>query len=197
MMNMLVLEKSRKKPKSGDFFGFQMLNGECFGGRVIRADARIGPMQNCLLIYIYNQIEDKLEALFPQGPDNLLLPPLLTNKQPWLKGYFKTISHIPLDVEDVLPCHCFWDFRRSYFDEYNNKLFSKASPCGEYGLQSYRTIDDLVSIRLKLPLPKDEFVLDLKGRKFDDALNTDFGTDKNLTDPTDSPGCDQGGLQST
>jgi hypothetical protein len=169
MMNMLVLEKSRKKPKSGDFFGFQMLNGAYLGGRVIRTNALIGPMQNCLLIYIYNQIEDELEALFPQGPDNLLLPPLLTNKQPWLKGYFKTISNIPLNSEDVLPYHCFWDFRQSYFDEYNNKLCGKISPCGEYGLQSYRTIDDLVSTILKLPLSKDELVADLKVRKFDDA----------------------------
>ena len=154
-MNMRVLEKSRKKAKRGDFFGFQMFNGECLGGRVIRTDARIGPMQNCLLIYIYNQIEEKLEDLFPQGLDHLLLPPLLTNRQPWLKGYFKTLSNIPLNSEDVLPRHCFWDFRRSYFDEYNNKLCSKVAPCGEYGLQSYRTIDDLVSTILKLPLSKD------------------------------------------
>ena len=42
-----------------------------------------------------------------------------------------------------------------YFDEYSNKLAKPSSPIGDWGLDSYRTIDDAISEALGIPLAPD------------------------------------------
>lgn len=91
------------------------------------------------------------------SPDQLLIPPVLTNKLGWVHGYFETIAHHRLAASDRLPQHCF----RSgvvldapierYYDEYSRELDVPVEPVGEWGLQSYRTIDDAVSDALGIP----------------------------------------------
>jgi hypothetical protein len=52
---------------------------------------------------------------------------------------------------DVLPQHCFQDSRGWYFDEQGNRLHAAVEPVGQWGLHSYRTIDDEISKALGIP----------------------------------------------
>jgi hypothetical protein len=76
---------------------------------------------------------------------------MMTNTLPWSKGYFETVAHLPLSAEDVLPRHCFRSSSGKYFDEICNELPREEQPCGDWGLHSFRTIDDDVSDALGIP----------------------------------------------
>ncbi len=142
-----VLKKSRKKPEAGDVFVMQLVDERYVFGRVILANLPRGraPMPGAYLVYIYAQPSDRKEPnRAALCASNLLIPPTFINQLPWSKGLFETVVHWPLEAGDVLPTHCFrrWDGR--YLDETGNQLPGETSPCGEWGLASYRIIDDAV-----------------------------------------------------
>lgn len=112
-------------------------------------------MENCILLYVF-AIES--ETKFPPerlSVMQLMVPPLMTNRLPWSKGYFETVAHRTFEAGERLPTHCFHDpfFKRylRYWDEYNHELPRKHEPCGIYALKSYRTIDDAISDALGIP----------------------------------------------
>jgi hypothetical protein len=156
--NLRILRPSRKAPKSGDVFCLQLPDSSFRFGRVIRTDAQwtravsAGP---AFLIYVYRAASDSpsMPARELLRPDQLLIPPVMTNKLPWTRGYFDTIGNIPLDDRDVLPQHCFSDAAATgrYFDETGNTLPGPVEPVGDYGLHSFRTIDDEISDALGIP----------------------------------------------
>ncbi len=161
--NMQVIRPSRKAPKSGDVFRLQLPDGTYRFGRVVRTDARwthavgAGP---AILIYIYNYAS-ALSGVPPRDelrPDRLLVSPIMTNKLAWTRGYFETVANVPLDSDDVLSSHCFSDasVTGGYFDEMSNPLNGPIEPVGDYGLHSFRTIDDEISDALGIPrVPED------------------------------------------
>lgn len=155
-MNMKALAKSRKKIRRGDIFAFQIEGLPFMFGRVIDTEAKIGPMINCILIYIYNAKSDHKHKIPELDKSKLLVPPIITNTLPWRRGYFENIAFREIEDHDVLLVHCFVDsmFHR-YYDEKNNRLPIKYEPCGDYGLDSYRTIDDEVSEALGVTLSED------------------------------------------
>ena len=155
-VNMRVLTKSRKRPKPGDIFVFQMPDGLFRYGRVIRTDAVIGGFPNCTLIYIYSATSATKLPVPKLTKEQLLVPPIGTNRQPWLRGYFETIECRPFDHDDVLKTHCFESptFKK-YFDDQGRTLDDRCEPCGTYALDSYRTIDDAVSRALGIALAPD------------------------------------------
>lgn len=155
-VNMRVLTKSRKRPKPGDIFVFQMPDGLFRYGRVIRTDAVIGGFPNCTLIYIYSATSATKLPVPRLTREQLLIPPIGTNRQPWLRGYFEMIGHAQLRPEDVLEVHCFLDpVWKRYVDADGRVLPEKHEPCGFDGLHSYRTIDDDVSRALGIALAPD------------------------------------------
>lgn len=166
-MNLTVLEKSRRAPVAGDIFA--MLPPDAprrfLYGRVIATDATSGPMKDCILIYIYRARSPDVVGPYRDATQlrpvpelfrgQLLVPPMMTNKLPWTKGYFAFVEHRPLTPMDRLPQHCFRDTRGWYYDEYSNRLPGPVVPVGGFGLESYRTIDDEVSKALGIPLAPD------------------------------------------
>ncbi len=52
-MNLAVLKKTRRAPEVGDIFVMQPPDGQFLFGRVIDVAAEIGPMKDCILIYVY------------------------------------------------------------------------------------------------------------------------------------------------
>ncbi len=151
--NMKVLKKSRKRPRPGDIFAFQVEEGLFRFGRVIRVDARIGPMEDCVLLYIYRASSVEKNRIPELGKDDLLVPPVMTNFLAWSKGYFEIVEHRPLVQEDVFPVHCFWSCaNQRHYDDNNNELPRRSEPCGFYGLAGYGAIDDEVSNALGIPL---------------------------------------------
>lgn len=80
------------------------------------------------------------------------LEPPHAPRMPWTKGYFKTVEHEALTHDVLLPQHCFWDAARArYVDERGNPLPHESQPCGDWGLSSYRWLDDHVSDALGIP----------------------------------------------
>lgn len=158
-MNMRVLKKSRRRPKPGDIFIFQMPDKLYRYGRVIRVDATIGGFPGCTLLYIYSVTSETKMPVPVLKRDELLLPPKGTNRQPWLKGYFETLEYRQLELDELLPAHCFWDpVYERYVDADGQQLDRRCEPCGFDALSSYRTIDDDVSKALGIPLAPDRAV---------------------------------------
>ncbi|OFI37026.1 hypothetical protein BIU82_11495 [Arthrobacter sp. SW1] len=155
--NLRVLKPSRKKPQPGDVFAFQLAEKPFLFGRVISTEVRWTVAQNALpaiLIYIFR--DQSLEKTVPERvrlrPDRLLVSPMMTNRLPWSRGYFETLVNIPLAPEDVLPQHCFLSaWRGQYFDDHGVELPGPIEPVGDYGLHSFRTIDDEISDALGVP----------------------------------------------
>ncbi len=147
MTNLRKLKSSSRRPESGDVFAMLLPDGLYLFGRVISTRAEIGPMEGVLLLYIYQHRAD--ESALPLReelrPDRLLLSPILTNSKGWREGVFETIGNIPLDESDVLDQHSFRRWNGKYVDELSNPLPGPVEPVGDFGLASFRTIDDEIS----------------------------------------------------
>lgn len=155
--NLVILEPSRKAVREGDVFTYLMPDERYRFGRVISTRARIGPMEGCHLLYFYDATtptgEPPLEHL---RPGRLLVPPLMTNRLPWTRGYFRTVWRGPLDPDLMLPRHCFWSAnRKKYYDEFSNELPGPVEPVGQWGLDSFLTIDDGLSRALGIEVIAD------------------------------------------
>lgn len=155
-MNLTVSKKTRRAPEVGDIFIMQPPDGQFLFGRVISTDAA-GPMGvGCVLVYVYRR-RASMKAPAPELlRDQLLVPPMMTNKLPWTKGYFEYVENHPLSAMDRLQQHCFRDTRGWYFDEHGARLPGATEPVGSWGLDSFRTIDDKISRALGIPLAPDE-----------------------------------------
>ena len=154
--NLQPLKRSRMQPKPGDVFAMLLPEGRYLFGRVILADLPRGkaPMPTSNLIYIYDvQAREKVSPpLHSLTPERLLLAPQFVNRLPWSKGYFESVAYEPLVQSDLLRRHCFWDaVRKIYRDETGEIIAERSEPCGEWGLGSYRMMDDLVSDALGIP----------------------------------------------
>ncbi len=68
---------------------------------------------------------------------------------------FETVGNVPLGDGDVLDQHCFLRWNGDYYDEYSNKLPGPVEPVGDFGLHSFRTIDDEISGALGFDLAPD------------------------------------------
>jgi len=154
-MNLRVLKKSRHIPQAGDIFVMQLPDTHYLFGRVINTNANPLGVGEAILIYIYD-IQMNTPYPIPCFIDSkLLVPPMMTNRLPWTRGYFEHLTNCILTPENLLTKHCFMSSRNQYFDEYSNKLSKPSSPVGVWGLDSYRTIDDAISEALGIPLAPD------------------------------------------
>ena len=144
-VNLEKLQRSRKKPNVGDVFAIRPKGQPYLFGRVICTNAEVGGFPRGILIYLYKTPSPSKTAIPELRLDELLVAPLATNRLPWTHGYFETVSSRPLSASDRLRAHCFRDFTGRYFDEMGRPLSGPVEPVGEFGLQSFRTIDDLVS----------------------------------------------------
>ena len=155
-MNLRVLKKSRHIPQAGDIFVMQLPDTHYLFGRVINTNANPLGVGEAILIYIYD-IQMNTPYPIPCFIDSkLLVPPMMTNRLPWTKGYFMHLEHRILEKKETLGQHCFFDdIRNCYRDEYGNKIKKCIEPVGVWGLDSYRTIDDAISEALGIPLAPD------------------------------------------
>jgi hypothetical protein len=156
-LNLKVQKKSRRALKVGDIFSLEPPDGRFLFGRVVSTDGVIGPMKGCILIYIYDVRADTKQAPAELHRDHLLIPPQMTNRLPWSRGYFEFLENRELLDVDTFAPHCFEDNRNPprYFDADGTQLAAPVEPVAEWGLQSFRTIDDQVSRALGIPLAPD------------------------------------------
>jgi immunity protein 26 of polymorphic toxin system len=159
VVNLTVLKKSRRPPQAGDIFVMLPPDGLYLYGRVISTDAKAGfGMPGCNLIYVYKARYKEKRPIPELLPEELLIPPIMTNRLPWTKGYLEFLENRPLTDADRFPQHCFVDnyvHCGRYYDEYCNQLSGPVGSVGEWGLDSYRTIDDQISKALGIPRAPD------------------------------------------
>src|SRR5215470_5865243 len=141
-MNLAVLKKTRRPPEVGDIFVMQPPDGQFLFGRVIDTNANPLGVGGGVLIYVYRARSAAKTPVPELLRGQLLVPPMMTNKQPWTKGYFEQVENRPLSAMDQLPRHSFKDIRGWYFDQAGKRLDGPTEPVGQWGLHSYRTIDD-------------------------------------------------------
>lgn len=154
-MNLAVLEKSRKRLRSGDLFALKPVRGAFLFGRVIQTGVNAGGFPTANLIYIYRTRSRRKDQVPELRRDELLVPPIMTNNLPWRRGYFEPIGHESLSPDDVLPQHHFQDPDGRSFDQNGREIDDPQPPIGSWGLDSFRTIDDKVSEALGLSLAPD------------------------------------------
>lgn len=155
--NLNVLRPSRKRVVAGDVFVMQPPDGRYLYGRVISTQASWGASVAANLIYVFKTRSDTKTVPHRAGlgTDRLLIEPAVINRLPWSRGYFETVANLPFAAGEVLEQHCFEDSGGRYFDEAGRQLPQRIEPCGFRGLHSFRTIDDLVSKALGIPLAPD------------------------------------------
>lgn len=150
-MNLIVIEKSRKMPKPGDIFTFTFDNKVFRFGQVIITNSKIGPMENCFLIYIFSVTSEKIDLIPSLNTSLLLVPPIMTNKKGWSDGVFKTIGNKKLEQTNVLPKHFFYSKNRDkYYNEFSEEVeYDNTTQFGVWGLHSYLTISDEVKKKIQ------------------------------------------------
>lgn len=154
-MNLQVLKKTMRWPRVGDVFAMKPPDGDYLFGRVAATDANPLGVGGAILLYIYRVRAAEKTPVPPLLRGQMLVPPLMTNKRPWTQGYFETVEQRAMTPMDRLSQHCFRDSFGRYFDEYGNTLDGPVGVVGQWGLHSYRTIDDEISSALGIPLAPD------------------------------------------
>lgn len=155
-MNLAVLKRSRRPPEVGDVFAMLPPDRLFLFGRVISNDANAGGFPGSILIYVYRRRSASKDQVPELHRDELLVPPMMTNRRPWTMGYFEFLFKGGLGVQDRLRQHCFLDpLRKRYFDHKGKELISPIEPVGIWGLHSFRTIDDEISKALGIPVSPD------------------------------------------
>ncbi|MCE5199648.1 MAG: Imm26 family immunity protein [Armatimonadota bacterium] len=150
--NCRVIKPSRARIRPGDIFVVQPHGREYVFGRVIKADASIlGGL--VYLVYIYNAFAKDKTDIPRLDKNNLLIPPILTDRSGWRSGICETVAQMPLTKDDILPNHCFMNTARPprYFDEHDDPLRGCTQPCGKHALELERGIDALITDALELP----------------------------------------------
>jgi hypothetical protein len=155
MTNLAVLRKTRRAPEAGDIFVMQPPDGQFLFGRIVDPRAEIGPIKPCVMVYVYRTRASEKIPVPMLSCKELLVPPILTNKLPWSRGYFEFVEQRPMRQGERLTQHCFVDSSGRYFDERSTRITGPVEPVGTWGLDSYRTIDDKISKALGIPLAPD------------------------------------------
>ena len=139
-MQMIQMNKSRKKPCIGDMFVLQPIQGMFYYGKVIKTDLQSYDsfIRGMFLIFIYDYCSTQKEIVYDLDINNLLIAPQIVNKQPWLKGYFETIGNVEVTVQENNIDLGFWDIlRKRYVDINGNPLDVPPKVSSIYGLGSY------------------------------------------------------------
>ena len=146
-----VILPYRKGLKAGDIFAMKFDDDFFVHGRVIRVDAYWTPSGESAglanLIYTYKQIAHSAYGYSTENMtvNDLLIPPVMTNRLGWSRGYFHTVANVPFTQDDVLPRHVFekGGSRNQFFDDSGQEVDGWDGPIGMYGLASFRAIQQM------------------------------------------------------
>ncbi|MBF0787317.1 MULTISPECIES: immunity 26/phosphotriesterase HocA family protein [unclassified Streptococcus] len=101
-----VIKKSKLEPKEGDVFLVSPRSGIYFYGKVIvskivrKVPDTFVEGKHVIFIFKCRTNEKTIDNYYPDY-NNLLIPPSIVSQDYWKKGYFYTISNIPLTEEEM------------------------------------------------------------------------------------------------
>ncbi|MCU9533312.1 Imm51 family immunity protein [Streptococcus sp. CSL10205-OR2] len=117
-----VIEKSKISPQTGDVFLFSPRKGLYFYGKVLlanihRVDFDPFAESSHLVVLFKNRVTDLNMSNYQPDYDNLLIPPAIVPVDYWKRGYFYTLTNIPLTEEERTLDIGFYSisFRGNYF----------------------------------------------------------------------------------
>ena len=154
-INLELLGNSSKIIRTGDVFVLKPKNHPFYYGIVANVNATMFGAKEIIHIQIFDYKSEVVQEI-PDSLDKypLLIPPILTNKIGWKKKYFKSIGNIPVNN--------FISVRNASFFYYNGEIFNDSShplskpnsieTTGSFSVTSYLNIDNLISLRLGIPL---------------------------------------------
>ena len=136
---------TRNEPQIGDFFEVRRpgAGGEVSPplGRVVSTNAVAGPTHGCILVYVYRSGSRP-------SRDDLLFPPLLTTRAPWLRGYFVHVRSEPLLQGDFFERHSFRDPHGRFVDEDGRPTDDPARPSMESKIFDVAAIEEAIASAL-------------------------------------------------
>jgi hypothetical protein len=154
-INLENIGSSRKAIKTGDVFIFKPKERLFYYGVVVNSDASIFTAKGLIHIHLFNINSEKGDSI----PNNLyhselLVPPILTNKLGWTKGYFKTIENVAIENFPLVKNATFFYYNGKIFNDNSNELPKPKSieETGSFAVTSYLNIDNLISLSLEIPL---------------------------------------------
>jgi ribosomal protein S18 acetylase RimI-like enzyme len=139
---------ARREPQIGDVFALRRGEQGDLLGRVVSTTAIVGPTHGCIVVYVYRD-----DASRPRRED-LLLPPILTTRGAWSRGYFAHLRSEPLLPGDYFERHVFRDAQGRFYDEEARPLDapSPGEAVGEWRLLEVEAIEAAVAEALsRLP----------------------------------------------
>ena len=115
--HLISMKKSRKKPQEGDIFVLQPIEGVFYFGKVIQTNVEsVDSFVNGMtLIYVYQYSSDSKEIPDALENEELLIPPVVVNHQPWTRGYFETIGNVRVSEKERNVDFAFWDVLRGKY----------------------------------------------------------------------------------
>lgn len=90
------LGSSLRFQKPGNIFCYQAVPGFWHYGRVMAIDANVGLGADCLLLHFYRESSVEMTKLPQFTLGDLLLRPVVCDREPWAQGMFQTIDRIKL-----------------------------------------------------------------------------------------------------
>ncbi len=111
-------EMSRARPKRGDLFYAELSDGRIIVGLVVENEAKVPLIPAKLnLVYFAAKVYDDLARFEERDFAQLLIEPVITNNQLWLKGFVTTFAKgFPVD-KFKRARHAF-TFPNGHFDEF-------------------------------------------------------------------------------
>ena len=155
-MNLEILHRSRKRVVPGDVFVFRPKGRDYYFGCVVMVGTKVISLPDNKLIYLYDIHAPGKLPVPDLDPKRLLVHPIVINNLPWSRGYFEVVEHRALSDIALLKTHCLRRSNGRYFNELGEELPHRIEPCGDFALDSFRTIDCSVSEALGIPWKPDE-----------------------------------------
>lgn len=152
------LERTRKRRKVGDIIAMKTPSGYLIG-RVVDTAAQWSsdPRAKANLLYIYSPLFDAKPTVFDAEHlrlHDLLLPPVMTDNQGWLQGYFETVGNVNIERTETLTRHCFYnDLTDTFWDERGIQLRGKSKWAGRASIIGLGGVAYLVKRALSQQAP--------------------------------------------
>lgn len=140
---LLVLKRTRKKPKEGDIFVLNPKKDLYCYGKVIETEVKSKDsfVNGMYLIYIYDLLSHTKELNDDLNVDNLMFPPMVVNTQLWLKGYAETISNSAVSDKERNLEYGFWHTAKKIYVNLNgDRIDNIPQLVSIFGLGSYGAV---------------------------------------------------------
>lgn len=140
---LITMKKSRTRPNTGDVFVIQPHPGVFYYGKVILSNvvSKDSFVNGMYLIYLYDYMTNEIDIPHSFDECELLISPMVVNKQPWIKGYVETVGNKTITSREENMDYGFFDVIKQVYVDINGDIIEKEpSNHSMFGLGSYASL---------------------------------------------------------